>query len=110
MRQGNKEADLIYQGVLYRNGDFKVGDGEVVVGRQVLLRLWGYISVCPTLQLGHSGVPGVGLGWVLEPGGPESFPLSLGWWSICSTFECLLLSESSFPVCWRSQRESSGPV
>ena len=30
--------------------------------------------MCPTLQLSHSGVPGVGLGWVLEPGGPESFP------------------------------------
>ena len=66
---------MIHQGLLYRNGDGEVGDGEVVVGRQVLLRLCGYISVCPTLQLSHSGVPGVGLGWVLEPGGPESFPL-----------------------------------
>src|SRR5436853_2425340 len=31
-------------------------------GRQVLLRLRGYISVCPTLQLSHNDVPGVGLG------------------------------------------------
>ena len=65
-----------HQGLLYRNGDGEVGDGEVVVGRQVLLRLCGYISVCPTLQLSHNDVPGVGLGWVLEPGGPESFPNS----------------------------------
>ena len=34
----------------------------MVVGRQVLLRLRGYISVCPTLQLSHNDVPGVGLG------------------------------------------------
>src|SRR5437016_7428553 len=47
----------------------------MIISRQVLLRLYSYISVCPTLQLSHSGVPGVGLGWVLEPGGPESFPL-----------------------------------
>src|SRR2546421_10314640 len=31
-------------------------------GRQVLLRLRGYISVWPTLQLSHNDVPGVGLG------------------------------------------------
>jgi hypothetical protein len=30
--------------------------------------------VCPTLQLSHSDVVGVGLGRVLEVGGPESFP------------------------------------
>ena len=34
----------------------------MVVGRQVLLQLRGYISVCPTLQLSHNDVPGVGLG------------------------------------------------
>ena len=55
-----------HQGLLYRNGDGEVGDGEVVVDRQVLLRLCGYISVCPTLQLSHSGVPGVGLGGVAK--------------------------------------------
>ena len=57
-----------------RNGDSEVGDGEVVVGRQVLLRLRGYISVCPALQLSHNDVLGVGLGWVLQLGAPESFP------------------------------------
>src|SRR5437762_3378122 len=46
----------------------------MIIGRQVLLWLCGYISVCPTLHLSHSGVLGVGLGWVLKPGGPESFP------------------------------------
>ena len=51
-----------HQGLLYRNSDGEVGDDEVVVGRQVLLRLRGYISVCPTLQLSHNDVPGVGLG------------------------------------------------
>ena len=50
-----------HQGFLYRNGD-----GEVVVGRQVLLRLCGYISVCPTLQVSHSDVVGVGLGGVAK--------------------------------------------
>ena len=34
----------------------------MVISRQVLLRLRGYISVCPTLQLSHNDVPGVGLG------------------------------------------------
>src|SRR5437763_10000811 len=55
-------TELIHQGLLYRNGDDEVGDGEMIVGRQVLLRLRGYISVCPTLQLSHNDVPGVGLG------------------------------------------------
>ena len=38
----------------------------MVVGRQVLLRLYGYISVCPTLQVSHSDVVGVGLGGVAK--------------------------------------------
>src|SRR6266480_2120288 len=50
---------------------------EVVVGRQVLLRLRGYISVCPTLQLSHNDVGGVGAWGVLQRGGPESFPRNL---------------------------------
>ena len=50
-------AKLQHHEILYRNGD-----DEVVVGRQVLLRLHGYISVCPILQLSHNDVPGVGLG------------------------------------------------
>src|SRR5947208_16839179 len=66
----------------YRNSD-----DEVIIGRQVLLRLRGYISVCPTLQLSHNDVGGVGLGRVLEGGGPESFALgrmSLGGQNITS--------------------------
>ena len=47
----------------------------MVVGRQVLLRLRGYISVCPTLQLSHNDVGGVGAWGVLQRGGPESFPM-----------------------------------
>ncbi len=46
----------------------------MVVGRQVLLRLRGYISVSPTLQLSHNDVGGVGAWGVLQRGGPESFP------------------------------------
>src|SRR5947207_8237792 len=37
-----------------------------LAGRQVLLRLCGYISMCPTLQVSHSDVVGVGLGGVAK--------------------------------------------
>ena len=42
---------MLHQGLLYRNGD-----GEVIVGRQILIRLRGYISVCPTLRLSRDDV------------------------------------------------------
>ena len=48
------------RGGYWQAGRWLLAGSEVVVGRQVLLRLRGYISVCPTLQLSHSDVGGVG--------------------------------------------------
>jgi hypothetical protein len=44
----------------------EIATARWLAGRQVLLRLCGYISVCPTLQLSHSDVVGVGLGGVAK--------------------------------------------
>ena len=56
-----------------RRGDKNGGD-EVVVGRQILIQQQNYISMWLALQLSHNDVLGVGLGWVLGLGGPESLP------------------------------------
>src|SRR5437763_13485293 len=52
----------------------------MVVGRQILIQQQNYISMWLALQLSHNDVLGVGLGWVLGLGGPESLPLA----STCS--------------------------
>src|SRR5207248_760074 len=46
----------------------------MVIGRQILIQQQNYISMWLALQLSHNDVLGVGLGWVLGLGGPESLP------------------------------------
>ena len=49
-----------------------------LAGRQVLLRLRGYISVWLALQVSHSDVVGVGLGGVAKRVVPSHSPGKLG--------------------------------
>ena len=60
----------------WRRRESKNSGDEVVVGRQILIQQQNYISMWLALQLSHNDVLGVGLGWVLGLGGPESLPKS----------------------------------
>ena len=65
-----------YQNLLYRNSDGEMNDDEVVIGKQILLQLYDYISMCPTLQLSHNDVPDVGLGGCWNQVVPSHSPIS----------------------------------